>query len=67
MMATDRVLIYERRHDRCALRIALNMSNESAELELRGRILVSTMREREGEQVRSRLKLGADEGLVIEL
>jgi alpha-glucosidase len=64
---TDRVLIYERQHQARVLRIALNMSNENAEVELHGRILISTMREREGEQVRGRMKLGADEGLIIGL
>jgi alpha-glucosidase len=67
VVVTDRVLIYERRHQARVLRIALNMSNENAEVELHGRILISTMREREGEQVRGRMKLGADEGLIIGL
>jgi alpha-glucosidase len=63
--ATGRVLMYERRQDAGVLRIALNMSSESEEVELRGRILVSASRDREGMQLHGRVNLPANEGLVI--
>jgi alpha-glucosidase len=63
--ATDRVLSYERRDGARALRVALNMSSESEEVELRGRVLVSTSRELEGENLDGRVVLPPDEGLVL--
>jgi alpha-glucosidase len=66
LFATNRVLAYERKADARAIRIALNMSGQSEDIDLRGRVLISTSREREGEKLHGRPRLGPNEGLVIE-
>ncbi len=66
------VFSYERRHRTDRLLVALNLGHEPHDLSLlpwvaRGRILLSTHLDREGEIVEKTLTLRADEGTLVEL
>lgn len=62
-------LLYLRSHAGERLLVALNLSSKPKQVKIdeRGTIAVATAREREGEQVADDLRLGPDDGLVIEL
>jgi alpha-glucosidase len=68
----DEVLAYERRDEATGrrLRIALNLGNRPRELVgfvPSGRLLLSTHLTRSGEAIRGAVRLGPDEGVVVEL
>ncbi|WP_229682681.1 alpha-amylase family glycosyl hydrolase [Siccirubricoccus deserti] len=68
----DEVLAYERRDEVTGrrLRIALNLGNRRRELvgfAPSGRLLLSTHLTRSGEAIRGAMRLGPDEGVVVEL
>jgi alpha-glucosidase len=68
----DEVLAYERRHEATGRRlsIALNLGNRARELAgftPRGQILLSTHLNRSGEAIGGTVRLGPDEGVVVEL
>jgi alpha-glucosidase len=65
------VLSFERRHD-ARLRVILNFGHEPRTAKLpddapRGRLLLSTRLDREGEEVGPEIALRADEGVIVEL
>ena len=68
--ATEHVLSYERRLDERRIRIILNMSGIAQQLSpqvgAKGRLLLSTLRDREGEDVDIR-SLDPDEGVIVKL
>jgi alpha-glucosidase len=64
--ATEHVLSYERRHADRTIRVALNMmSGQSQGVDLRGRLLISTDLDREGERVEGRRELRPAEGVAV--
>jgi alpha-glucosidase len=65
----DHTLAYRRAWEGRSFAIALNLSHRPVEVEIggTGRIAITTGLEREGEAVRGRVRLGADEGVVIAL
>jgi alpha-glucosidase len=65
----DRVLSYSRSVENDSLLIVLNLSDQPAQFEtsaLRRSIRLSTHLDREGEEVRSRTSLRANEGLILD-
>jgi alpha-glucosidase len=64
----DPVLVYERRHDRDRFVVALNFSAEPRMVKaspLVGKVALSTTLGRENEKVAGKLRLGANEGVLI--
>lgn len=71
-MVTDRVLAYTRGDDQKRFLVALNLGGAAQQLELnnigsKGRLLLSTHLDREGEAINKSVALRAAEGVVIEL
>lgn len=67
----DSLVTYIREHMGRSLLVALNLESEPAEFSLpesfrKARVLISTNRQRNGEQVRNELLLAGDEGLVLQ-
>jgi alpha-glucosidase len=72
IMATGDLLVFVREHERERILIGLNLGEEAiavslSDQQLRGEIVVSSGRDREGEVVTDRISLRGNEGVVIEL
>jgi alpha-glucosidase len=72
LSATDNLLIYRREFGTDRLVIALNLSSEPRDAcidghEITGRVLISSLSGRDGEPVQSRIALGENEGIIIDM